>query len=69
MNVTLTYNLPDEKEELFEALHGIDWILVIQNVMNELRAARKWRCEETYNIEKLEAFVYDELAERGLELW
>jgi hypothetical protein len=71
MHATLTFNLPDEKDDLLMAAGKCwDWYgvvrAVVRAVKQELRDRRKYKCEETVDIEELESFIYDELEERGL---
>jgi hypothetical protein len=67
MHATLTFNLPDEKDDLLMAAGRCwDWYGVVYEIKNELRSRRKYKCEESINIEELEAFIYNELEHRGL---
>ena len=69
MRVTLTYDLPEEKAELFEALHGFDWKIIVSTLLDELRQRRKYKCENDMSIRELEQFVYAEMEERSLDIW
>ena len=43
MKAILKFNLPEEKEDYFAAIHGMDWALVVWNIEQLLRDIRKCR--------------------------
>lgn len=43
MRVTLTFDLPEEKTELFDALRGIEWELVAWDLDQWLRSEIKYQ--------------------------
>jgi hypothetical protein len=67
MHATLTFNLPDEKDDLLMAAGRCwDWYGVVQAIKRELRDRRKYKCEEVIDIEELEALIWEELQDRGI---
>ena len=73
MRVTLSFDLPEEKTELFNALQGFDWEMVVGELARQLRQWRKYEGKESVKIEELEQFLHEELSERNLgglgDLW
>lgn len=65
MKVTLTFDLPEEKDELFQALHGADWEYVIWQLDEEFL-----RKEIKYNDKPYQPVrdrLYQILGQLGLE--
>lgn len=68
---TLTYNLPEEENEHKYALAGVDALLVISDLMSEIRSKLKHDCgyfkdcdEDT--LEKVREFIIELKQDRNL---
>ena len=74
MKATLEFTLPDERTEHIAAVKGMDTILILDDLLNEIRTFlkhgggefREWRDEETGNLvtgcdhtlEKVRSFIW-----------
>ena len=61
MKTILEFNLPEERLELAQALHGLDAILALWNYSNFLRGLLKWdnKGMDEATIEKLRDQLYE----------
>lgn len=67
--LTLTTTEPGEEQELDAALHALDFLLVISNVLNSLRATVKYSSnpDEIRLAEKMREIIHKEIEEYNLE--
>jgi hypothetical protein len=68
MKATLEFTLPDEDHEFRMAQDGGKWMLVLCDVLERLRTARKYNDKDDFNIEEMEKFIWDGLDDRGLRI-
>lgn len=68
MKVTLAFNLPDESEELHNALHGTDYRAILQNLDNDLRSKIKHGDLSPEKITLLEA-IRTLIHSGGVDIW
>ena len=71
MKATLKYKLPEEQPELDYALAGIDSLLVIEDILNEIRSALKhgggeFQNCDTQDLETIRGFILTKKQERNL---
>ena len=71
MKATLKYNLPEEQPELDYALAGIDSLIVIESILDEIRSALKHGAGEFQNcdpdnLELIRQFILTKKQERNL---
>ena len=65
---TLTFNLPEEREEYETATQGAGWKFALDDIMTRLRTMIKY--EEVHpKLEELYKYAWDCLEDRGLKLW
>lgn len=71
MKATLKYKLPEEQAELDYALAGVDSLLVIEDILNEIRSALKhgggeFQNCDTQDLETILEFILTKKQERNL---
>lgn len=71
MKATLTFDLPEEEAEHKYALAGLDALLLIDNLLNEIRAALKHDAGEFGKLdhdtlEEVRTFIFDQKEARRL---
>jgi len=62
MKATITFNLPEDKDDFIIHNHALDWALTVLDIDNKLREALKYGHEYKTADEALQA-VRDELCE------
>jgi len=68
-NVTLTYFLPEDKNEFEMAYHGIDYYCALSDIMDRMRALRKYKESKDHpTMETLEQEFWTILNARGIEI-
>ena len=68
MKATLTFNLPDEWEEMSECLEGWRWKGAIWELSQWLREQRKYEERHELPTDEIEAQLHNALFDRGLEI-
>lgn len=66
MQVTLHFNLPEEKEEHYYALNGHLYSIVVDNILEHLRKMSKYQDKDVVNIDALRQFIVEQLREYEL---
>jgi hypothetical protein len=66
--VTLTFNIPEEREEMQYALHGVEYSIVLSDLDNWLRAMTKYQDIETVEVDKVRDKLRELLSERDLSI-
>ncbi len=73
MTATLTFQLPEEADDLDLARKGADWRMVVEDLDGYLRGRLKYEEDLSEEADKaLDAArqkLYEFVAERGLSLW
>ena len=63
----LVFNVPEEREELYYAQHGIDYSIVLEDFDNWLRQKYKYEDQVNITIEEVRAKLCELKNERNLE--
>jgi hypothetical protein len=71
MKAILEYTMPEEQLELGYALKGIDSLLVIEDLFNEIRSAVKYESGafaglDIATLDKIREWVHEQKAERNI---
>jgi hypothetical protein len=71
MKATIEFDVPEEKHELEYALKGVDALLLIDNLLNEIRSAMRHQSGEfreldDTTLEKIREWVVQDSQDRNL---
>jgi len=66
--IKLTYNLPDEREELDHAMNGLKYYLAIVEIGELLRKYRKYHDSDVVETDRIEREFYEILESRGVDV-
>ena len=63
----MQFNLPEEQQELSEAMNGTKYRTILQSLDNDLRRFVKDNKKGSYYM--VRALLYQKCAEYGIEIW
>ena len=69
MKIILEFDLPEETEEHRNALHGLDYLCVLQELDNWLRNLSKYRDIHSVNVIDVRNRITKLCDERNVDIW
>ena len=66
MKATLTFNLPEEREEFNTAINGVNYMIALEDIRNKIRSWKKYEDKETVTIEELQDLWQEATADLNL---
>lgn len=72
MKATIEFNLPEENEEFNNAINGVKYKIIVQDIMNNLRSKLKYEelKEEEYDLyEKLREEFFDIIGSYDIDIY
>jgi len=74
MKDTLKFNLPEEKDECFQAHHAGEAFNTIEDIIQFIRNRRKWPPEKTTEgaekaWDEMWEYAWEAIREHGLRIW